>query len=439
MELVPESVVDTVKHNAAGKKDDSPESSPQGLSGDARTTVENSVADDAQQQAASPRPEWFFQRVDPIFYATLFVVSVPLVIGFYQFTAYSNRVVAVHLSEIESGKKLIIGKMALGKLDDGSPRLQNAQTLLTKLESTVQERIQSEPAGSLDSIPTSVSPVRSEDSQSVEVNELRQLLSEQSQLVELLSLENHELRLKIEFGDNITTHSTAVVAASSIEAEATDAVAATEVGRRAELSSPAPASASKLQQQSAIEVSDLVKRADNAFRDREYAIAGDLYGLAVQQNPRNRAANLGVASTALLSGGHELAIDRYRHLLSLYPDDQWVFDAMLHLATTDNMVETELRGHVLRLSTDQAVFYSMLGSYFGRQSRWEEANAAFFDALKNSVSPIAADILFNLAVSFEHLGSTSDAVEYYRQALDAVYGASFDRASAQSRLNVLTR
>ena len=128
-------------------------------------------------------------------------------------------------------------------------------------------------------------------------------------------------------------------------------------------------------------------------------------------------ANIGVASVAVVTGNLHLAIDRYRHLLRLNPDDQSVFIAMLDLATPDNVIETELLSHVSQLASDQAKYHSIMGHYFGRKGRWEEANEAFTNALAGRANQ--ADVLFNLAVSYEHLGLIDEAVEYYRQALTA--------------------
>ena len=439
MELVPESFLDTDKTKEAVKRVHVSKASPRSLHGDAQAAVNVSTVDKPRQQTDLAGLADIFQRVDPVFYFTLLLLSALLVIGFYQLSAWSNRVIATHLSEIETGNKLISEQMALSKTDSS---LQQPQSIfLTGQESVVREQTPPElqSASGLESTLTSVSPVESEASQSTEINRLRQMLSEKSQLAELLALENHELRLSLEFGQKAVTESV-TVPAKAIETVITDTAGKVIPGPADELSTVLDtASVSEIQQPAPVSVSDLLARADKAFSTQEYVTAANLYGLAVQQNPRSREANLGVASTAVLSGNLELAIDRYRHLLSLYPHDQRVFGAMLDLATTDNMVETELLGHVSRLSTDQALFYSMLGNYFGRKNRWKEANSTFVDARQSSVPPVAADILFNLAVSFEHLGSASKAVEYYRQALAANNGASFDQTSVQSRLNELTR
>ena len=440
MELVPESLVDTVKAKEAERKEHVLQPSSQPLHGDAKAVADFSTVDKPRQQTDLAGLTDIFQRVDPVFYFTLLLLSMLLVTGFYQLSAWSNRVIATHLSEIESGNKLISEQVVLSQPDNNN--LQQPQNaLLTRQETVAGEQTKPElqPVNSLESTLTSVSPLESEASQSNEINRLRQMLLEKTQLAELLALENHELRLSLEFGQKAVTESVAVPA-KAIETVITDTVGKAISGPVAEASTfSETVSASESQQQAPVFVSDLLARADKAFSTQEYATAANLYGLAVQQNPRSREANLGVASTAVLSGNLELAIDRYRHLLSLYPYDQRVFDAMLDLATTDNMVETELLGHVWRLSTDQALFYSMLGNYFGRENRWKEANSTFIDALHSSVPPVAADILFNLAVSFEHLGSASKAVEYYQQALDADNGTRFDRASVQSRLIELTR
>ena len=112
---------------------------------------------------------------------------------------------------------------------------------------------------------TSVSPLESEASQSNEINRLRQMLLEKTQLAELLALENHELRLSLEFGQKAVTESVAVPA-KAIETVITDTVGKAISGPVAEASTfSETVSASESQQQAPVFVSDLLARADKAL------------------------------------------------------------------------------------------------------------------------------------------------------------------------------
>ena len=193
--------------------------------------------------------------------------------------------IATHLSEIETGNKLISEQMALSKTDSS---LQQPQSIfLTGQESVVREQTPPElqSASGLESTLTSVSPVESEASQSTEINRLRQMLSEKSRLAELLALENHELRLSLEFGQKAVTESV-TVPAKAIETVITDTAGKAIPGPADELSTVLDtASVSEIQQPAPVSVSDLLARADKAFSTQVYVTAANLYGLAVQQNP----------------------------------------------------------------------------------------------------------------------------------------------------------
>jgi Flp pilus assembly protein TadD len=71
------------------------------------------------------------------------------------------------------------------------------------------------------------------------------------------------------------------------------------------------------------------------------------------------------------------------------------------------------------------------------QSRWTEAQAAYFEA--HRLEPGNADVLYNLAVSLDHLGQSRLAADYYGRALEASRGqaAQFDPVPVARRLREL--
>ena len=86
---------------------------------------------------------------------------------------------------------------------------------------------------------------------------------------------------------------------------------------------------------------------------------------------------------------------------------------------------------------EAAVLHFALGNVYAGESRWAEAQQAYFRAV--SSDPGNADYAFNLAVSLDHLNQNKHAADYYRRALAlAARGpAGFDRQRATNRLREL--
>ena len=152
-------------------------------------------------------------------------------------------------------------------------------------------------------------------------------------------------------------------------------------------------------------------------------------------DPYSRDANLGVAAIAGLQGNKRLAEDRYRHLLSLNPDDLAAFSSMLQLSLSNNSLEQEMRAHAEQSTDDSVVLYAALGNFYGQQSRWREAREAYSQTIAgNSARP---DDIYNLAVSLDNLGRQQEALQYYLRAIDAEGDYSFNRVEVLSRLSTL--
>jgi Flp pilus assembly protein TadD len=80
-----------------------------------------------------------------------------------------------------------------------------------------------------------------------------------------------------------------------------------------------------------------------------------------------------------------------------------------------------------------------LGNQYARQSRWTEAQAAYFRAY--SLDPDNADFAFNLAVSLDQLRQKKPALEYYQRSLTLTgkRAASFDASQARTRVQELSK
>jgi len=104
--------------------------------------------------------------------------------------------------------------------------------------------------------------------------------------------------------------------------------------------------------------------------------------------------------------------------------------------TTQNISQLKL---MLQEEPTAAHLYFSVASEYALQSRWPEAQQAYFQAFH--YAPENADYAFNLAVSLEKMGQSQSAITYYRRALAAADNggvASFDRWRVTQRLVTLT-
>jgi Flp pilus assembly protein TadD len=93
---------------------------------------------------------------------------------------------------------------------------------------------------------------------------------------------------------------------------------------------------------------------------------------------------------------------------------------------------------MLREQPDAAFLHFALGNNYASQSRWPEAQQAFFEAWRlQSDNP---DYAYNLAVSLDQIGQAHPAMEYYRKALELAdtTQVSFNTASVLARVNDLS-
>lgn len=171
-----------------------------------------------------------------------------------------------------------------------------------------------------------------------------------------------------------------------------------------------------------------------AFQDGNYARAEENYRRVLQQDPRNRDALLGMAALAVKRGGTGgEAAKIYRHILALYPRDATAQAGLYALSPGSEEAQSGLQ----QLARQQPAAAFTLANLYAGQSRWSEAQSAYFLAL--SQDGANADYAFNLAVSLEHLQENKMAARYYRQALQhsANKTVSFDRKEAEARLKAL--
>ena len=184
----------------------------------------------------------------------------------------------------------------------------------------------------------------------------------------------------------------------------------------------------------------LLEQAYQAFQRNDLAAARDGYLRVLAREPNNRDALLGLAAIDIRSGNLDSAETRYLKLLDINPRDSHAVAGLVALRNQLDPVALESRLKTLLASQPEAAhLHFSLGNQYARQSRWPEAQAAYFRAY--SAEPENADYAFNLAVSLDQLRRTKPALDYYQRALDLAnrHPANFNRAQTLARVQELSR
>jgi len=171
---------------------------------------------------------------------------------------------------------------------------------------------------------------------------------------------------------------------------------------------------------------------------RSSASARPLYEQVLRLDRHNVDALAGLASLAARDGDRAGAERLWRRVLEVDPNDPTARAGLVTLLGPADTIsqESHLRGLLARDASDPGLHYA-LGNVLAAQSRWAEAQQAFFAAVAGD--PEQPDYLFNLAVSLERIRQPQAALPLYRKALAAAdrRAAGFDPAIARSRIAAL--
>lgn len=181
-----------------------------------------------------------------------------------------------------------------------------------------------------------------------------------------------------------------------------------------------------------------MRRAYEAFREGDYTGAIDAYRAALEGDPFNQDALLGLAALALRTGDAQQAAHYYEATLDLDPNNSVAIGGLVALQEGGSPIDREsfLKNLLYERPTAAPLHFS-LGIQYASQARWSDAQQAFFDAFSHD--PSNADYAFNLAVSLDRLGQGRSAADYYRRSLDLASGNHvIDTTAAQRRLDALT-
>ncbi|MFZ5503350.1 MAG: tetratricopeptide repeat protein [Pseudomonadota bacterium] len=174
-----------------------------------------------------------------------------------------------------------------------------------------------------------------------------------------------------------------------------------------------------------------------AYQRGDLDAAQQHYSAMLQKDPRNIDTLLGLAAIAQRRADDRTAAQYYSQVLTLAPRNAVAYAGMASLGNTGENQESVLKT-LLREQSNSAALHTELGNLYADQSRWAEAQQAYFNAY--NLQPDNAGILFNLAISLDHLGQARLAAQHYRRALqlDPSHTAGFDHENITQRLQTLT-
>jgi len=159
------------------------------------------------------------------------------------------------------------------------------------------------------------------------------------------------------------------------------------------------------------------------------------YEQVLRTDAKNTDALLGLATIAARQGQADSAAALFLRVLEADPKDGYAQAGLINLRGQGDPALSESRLKTLLASQPESPALNFsLGNLHARQSRWSDAQQAYFRAY--TAEPGNADYLFNLAVSLDHLHQNKLAAQYYSLALNAAEERStaFDRSQVKRRL-----
>lgn len=192
----------------------------------------------------------------------------------------------------------------------------------------------------------------------------------------------------------------------------------------------------RIEPQRAEIIDPLLRDAYLAYRTGKQDEAQHLYQAMLKKDGNNADALLGLAAIAQQHGDNLVAAQYYSRVLALDPRNAVANAGMTVLNNEDDGNESRLKT-LLREQGNSAALHFALGNLYAGQSRWSEAQQAYFNAW--TLESDNAEFAYNLAVSLDHLGQTNLAVRYYRHAqqLDSSHSTGFDHEQVKRRIEAL--
>jgi Tfp pilus assembly protein PilF len=187
-----------------------------------------------------------------------------------------------------------------------------------------------------------------------------------------------------------------------------------------------------------LQTNPVLANAYELFNRGDFTSAQKEYQRVLATEPQNIDALHGLAAIALKERRPETAEHFFQRILVADPRDAVAQSGLLSLRGNANPGGTESQLKVLAAAQpDLAAAQIALGNLYSTQNRWSDAQQAYFNAYASE--PENPDLLFNLAISLEHLHKPALALQYYRLAIAAARQrpSGFDPAQAEERLRDL--
>jgi Tfp pilus assembly protein PilF len=187
-----------------------------------------------------------------------------------------------------------------------------------------------------------------------------------------------------------------------------------------------------------LRVNPALARGYELFERGELNAARLEYERVLKSDPQSIDALHGMAAISLRENRPDAADHYFQRVLVADPQDAHAIAGLANLRGGNNpaAAESRLKG-IVAAQPELAAPQFALGNLLAAQERWSEAQQAYFKAY--SVEPGNPDILFNLAISLEHLRQAKLAAQYYALAIEAANRrpSAFDPAQAAARLRAL--
>lgn len=181
--------------------------------------------------------------------------------------------------------------------------------------------------------------------------------------------------------------------------------------------------------------SSRMEQAYAAYQAGRLDEATRLYREVLRADPTQRDAWLGLAVIAHASNQRQPALDAYKRVLRLEPQNATALAGVIALNTNadEPLQESRLR-ELLARAPQEADLNHALGLVLSGEQRWPEAQPLFFKA--HALAPQEPRFAYNLAVTLDHLRKPALALQYYETALRLAQGknAGFDESGARDRL-----
>ena len=173
-----------------------------------------------------------------------------------------------------------------------------------------------------------------------------------------------------------------------------------------------------------------------AFNQGDDATAQLHYRRVLQSDVLNTDALLGMAAIAARQGRDQDAGGWYAKVLEVDPRNTIAQSALASGYAQVDPVGAESRiKNMLAVKPDAAHLHAALGNVYAEREDWLQAQQAYFQAFHTD--PSNADYAFNLAISLDHLGKGSLALQYYKEAQELLAHAgsgNIDRAQLEARI-----